>query len=204
MPPPEESSSIGKVVKVISGVGGVILFVIAVAGAIQYFKAPRVTVVPSGPLSLSYKRAENVIEMSFDLTLDNTGYGSEVIKSTNARVLNSAVPPPANFIPFTNADLLFVEKSGDSGPAPITIAADQPRKVKCILHHTPGGISTSVIETRGKLHLFVNLFGKKKYLGVFGEDKHYSMEFCFESNGLSLQELGAQPNLFHSVGCPQH
>ena len=203
MSSPKKKRSIKKVIAFVGSAAGVIVFLITIAGAIQYFKAPRVKVISGGPVSLSYKRAENVIEMSFDLTFDNTGYGSEVIRSTNARVINWGVPPPANFIPFANTGLLFTESNGATESAPITIAADQTKKLKCVLRHTPGGISTTVIERAGKLHLFVNLFGKKKYLDMFGEEKHYAIEFCIESNGSSLKTLSERPDIFNSVSCPE-
>jgi len=197
------STRIKKIIKIAGSGAGVIAFIITVAGALQFFKAPRVNLVPSTPLLVTYKGEQDSIEISFDLTFDNTGYGSEIIREANARVMTSAITAPANLIPFANSDIFFDERNGTpSDNAPITVPADQPKKLKLVFRHKVGGISRAVIETPGKLRLFVNLFGKKRFLNLLGENKHYALEFCFESEGRPLTALSDQPYRFYSVTCP--
>ncbi|SRR5258707_11502832 len=195
-------TALGKIVGIVAACAATITFLVGAAGGIQYLKAPRVNAIPSGPLSLSYDAEKNLLKLGFHLTLDNSGYGSEVISSTNARLVNDALPPYENYIPFTINDLIFKEKPGDPDQsAPIVVDKESTRKLECFLRHNPGGISSGVIETRGKLHLYVNLFGKKKYVGMFGEERLYPLEFCFESDGSKLKILAKHPLLFNSVSC---
>ena len=66
-----------------------------------------------------------------------------------------------------------------------------------------GGISKDVIETPGKLRLVVNLFGKKKFLDLLGENKHYALEFCFDSDGRPVTNSTDWEYRFYSINCPK-
>lgn len=198
-PPPTASGLSG----FLKGIAALLIFLVTVAGGLQYFKLPSVRTSASGPFTVAYTAPENVLEFSFDLTFDNTGYGSEVIGSANALLVNGALPPDENSVPFGNNDILFSDSAGgQSSPAPVTIDKESAKKLRCVIRQSPGGMSRAVIERAGRLELSLNLFGKKKYLDRYGGEREYEHKFCFDLNGATLKQLGREPQKFFSVSCP--
>jgi len=177
-------------------------FAVTVAGGIQYFKVPSVRTNAPGPLTVSYAPRDNLLEFSFDLTLDNTGYGSEVIGSATAQLVNRSLPADDNSVPYGNEDIFFLDGAGGApSPAPFTIDKESAKKVRCFLRKVPGGISRAVVESAGQLELSLNLFGKRKYLGRFGDEREYAHRFCFDLNGADLRRLGREPQKFFNAPC---
>jgi hypothetical protein len=185
------------------GAGAVLVTLVTITGGIQYIKQPSVRSRGDGPLAITYMAQDGVLEFGFDLTFDNTGYGSEVLGSANATLVNRALPPDENSVPFGNNVILFSDNAGGKpSPAPITIDKESARKLRCTIVWSPGNLSRKVIETTGRLELSINLFGKKKYLNRFGDEQEYTHKFCFDSDGGALKRLGREPQMFFSVACP--
>lgn len=198
-PPP----TVGCLKRFAQGVGASLIFLVTVAGGLQYIKQPSVSSRADGPLAVAYRAQDNVLEFAFDLTFDNTGYGSEVLGSATATLVNPALPPDDNSVPFGNNVILFSDNAGGKpSPAPITIDKETARKWRCSMVLSPGTMSRKVVETAGRLELSLNLFGKKKYLDRFGDEREYAHKFCFDLGGRTLKQLGKEPQEFLNVSCP--
>lgn len=184
--------------------GGALIFLATIAGvAIQIFKQPLVNSTANGPLVVTYKPQQRLLEFSFYLTFDNKGYGSEVISQVNALLSNDALRKGEDYVPFANDHIIFQDSDGGSpSSAPLTINKESTRKLRCVIRQSVGRMSSQVLNTRGDLELSINLIGKKRYLNMFGEENVYRHRFCFDLSGVPLNQLGNEPQKFHSVNCP--
>ncbi len=155
-------------------------------------EAPKVKLTSTNSLSLTYKPKEEIIEISFSFTIENSG-STEVIEKSGAKIINNgfAVADGINFVPFATTDIQFAEKT-DRFFSPF--AVEKGSKVfTCYLTHKLGERSRRILETPGALELSVFYNGKS------GSD--YNLRACFSLDRAKLKSSSIEKQVFINSSC---
>lgn len=171
--------------------------VIAIIGIYQFLlndivKAPKVKLTSPNSLSLTYKPKEEIIEISFSFTIENSG-STEVIEKSGAKIINNGfvVADGINYVPFATTDIQFAEKT-DRFFCPFPVEKSS-KVLTCYLTHKLGERSRRILEAPGTLELSVFYNGKS------GSD--YNLRACFSLDRAKLKSNSNEKQVFINSTC---